>query len=54
MRKPTFKTTDYYDLWLFFVKEHGLTLLEGELDDIIHEVNEHEKRMKSHMATKTE
>ena len=42
--------TDYYELWLFFVKEHGLTLLEGELDDIIHEVNEHEKRMEAKYA----
>ena len=41
---------DYQRLFDFFSKEHGLTLIEGELDDIIHEVNEHEKRMEAKYA----
>jgi len=38
---------DKHDLWKFFNNEHNLTLLDSEIDDIIHEVNEYQKLKQS-------
>lgn len=35
---------DKNDLWEFFNKEHNLTLLDSEIEDIIHEVNKYQQQ----------
>jgi len=34
-----------YSLWKFFADEHSLYLTEGELDDILHEVEKYLKKL---------
>jgi hypothetical protein len=34
-----------YELWKFFSDEHGLTLTEGQLTDIIREVEKYQKTL---------
>jgi len=35
---------DKNELWKFFVDEHNLTLLDSEIEDIIHEVNKYQQQ----------
>lgn len=42
----------YQRLFDFFYDEHGLILLEGDMDDIIHEVQDHVKREKGRCRIK--
>lgn len=47
MKAKTNKIEDArYNLWKFFSDEHGLTLLEGELTDIVREVEKYQKTTK--------
>jgi hypothetical protein len=42
----------HYDLWKFFLDEHGLSLLDSEIQQIIYEVNKYQSQLSNEFCIK--